>query len=122
MPKFVRRGREFWAKLVGEFEANAGTESHASFAGRHGVEVGSFQRWLYRLRAEQQGRLWQTRRSKRRQPARVTWPLVEVQPTHVMDGRFEIELSGGRVVRVPVSFDAEALRRLLAVFDEKPAA
>jgi transposase-like protein len=32
--------------------------------------------------------------------------------------RFEIVLPSGRVVRVPESFDASALRRLLAVVDE----
>ena len=32
--------------------------------------------------------------------------------------RFEVVLLSGRVVRVPESFDAGALRRLLAVVDE----
>lgn len=35
--------------------------------------------------------------------------------------RFEIVLSSGRVVRVPASFDAGALRRLLQVVEELPA-
>jgi transposase-like protein len=34
--------------------------------------------------------------------------------------RFEIVLPSGRVVRVPASFDATALRHLLAVVDEVP--
>ena len=33
-------------------------------------------------------------------------------------GRFEIVLASGRIVRVPESFDAGALRRLLAVVEE----
>ena len=35
--------------------------------------------------------------------------------------RFEIVLPSGRVVRVPESFDASALRRLLVVVDEARA-
>jgi hypothetical protein len=118
MRKFVRRGREFWARLVEEFEREGGTESHAAFAKGHGVGLGSFQRWLYRLRAEQQGR----RRRVVSQSTRVPWPLVEVRAARVMDGRFEIELPGGRQVRVPDSFDTEALRRLLTILDERPPA
>jgi transposase-like protein len=37
------------------------------------------------------------------------------------DERFEIVLPSGRVVRVPASFEAGALRRLLAVVDEERA-
>jgi hypothetical protein len=37
---------------------------------------------------------------------------------HRAGERFEIVLPSGRVVRVPESFDAGALRRLLAVVDE----
>ncbi len=123
MPKFVRRGREFWAKLVAEFQRTGGDEPHAEFAGRHGIRVASFQRWLYRLRAEQQGRRWGRRRRKEgREAARVPWPLVEVQPARAADVRFEIELPGGRRLLVPESFDANALQKLLAILDEKPAA
>jgi len=86
--------------------------------------VGSFQRWLYRLRAEEQGRRWVSRKRPKegRQAAQVPWPLVEVQPARAADIRFEIELPGGRRLLVPESFDANALQRLLAIFDEKPAA
>jgi hypothetical protein len=100
--EFVRRSHEFWARLIGEFEAGDGAESHVAFAERHGVGIGSFQRWLYRLRTEGQSPLRRTRRrSGSRAMAGVPWPLVEVQPARVMDGRFEIELPDGRQVRVP---------------------
>jgi transposase-like protein len=46
-----RRGREFWMKVVGDYEATSG-ETHAEFAARHGVEKATFQRWLYLLRDE----------------------------------------------------------------------
>jgi hypothetical protein len=47
MEKHIRRGREFWARLVGEFEAAGGIERHKAFAVRHGVRCYSSQRWLY---------------------------------------------------------------------------
>jgi len=46
-----RRGREFWTKVVDDYEATSG-ETHAEFAGRHGVERTTFERWLYLLRGE----------------------------------------------------------------------
>ena len=39
--------------------------------------------------------------------------------THGAGERFEVVLPSGRVVRVPASFEASALRRLLAVVDEE---
>jgi len=41
--------------------------------------------------------------------------FIEVQA--VRDTGFEVELAGGRRVRVPSSFDAAALRRLLDVLE-----
>lgn len=46
-----RRSREFWERLVAEFEA--GPEmSHREFCGGHQVTVDGFRRWLYRIRRE----------------------------------------------------------------------
>lgn len=39
-------------------------------------------------------------------------------PTPLERERFEIVLTSGRVVRVPASFDATALRHLLSIVDE----
>ena len=47
--------------------------------------------------------------------------LIEVASGPTIDGRFEIDLPRGRRLRVPASFDGDALRRLLAIFDETPA-
>ena len=41
-------------------------------------------------------------------------PLVELRGG-VVDDRFELELGGGRRLRIPRGFDADALARLLAV-------
>jgi len=117
MQKHIRRGREFWAKVVAEFEREGAGEPHATFAERHGVLVGSFQRWLYRFRGERLSIRGKARRNDRRaRTARaLPWPLVEVQSGRVTHGRFEIELPGGWHVHVPASFEADGLRRLLAI-------
>jgi transposase-like protein len=46
-----RAGREFWSRVVAEFERSSG-ETHAAFAARHGVEKATFERWLHLLRNE----------------------------------------------------------------------
>ena len=42
-------------------------------------------------------------------------PLVELRSSVESDDRFELELGPGRRLRIPGTFDAEALERLLAV-------
>ncbi len=52
----------------------------------------------------------------------VALAMVERNALHGVEReRFEVVLPSGRVVRVPESFDAGALRRLLAVVDEARA-
>ena len=50
MPK--RRGRGFWLRLVRAYE-RSGLQQR-TFCSRHGVSLGTFQHWLYRLRKEEQ--------------------------------------------------------------------
>jgi hypothetical protein len=119
MPKQIRRSRRFWTPLVEEFEETGRAEGHQEFAARHNVECGSFQRWLYRLRAEKRGRPLRNPGAKRSGALRTgSWPLVEVQGVSMGDSRLEVELPGGRRLRVPAGFDMEALRRLLRVLNE----
>ena len=116
----MRHGRKFWTKLVERFETEGGRERHQRFADRHGVQCDTFRRWLYLLRSERHGRRWCS--SKAALPAATTaLPLVEVQPVRVADARFEIELRDGVRVHVPATFEAETLRRLLALFTNKPS-
>jgi hypothetical protein len=123
MAKRRRRGREFWTRLIGEFEAGGGREEHQSFADRQGVRCDLFRRWLYKLRSEAQGR----RRHRRPGGSAVvtpTWPLVEIQGRRfgLGEGGFEVELLGGVRLHVPPSFDQDALRRLLAILGEARSA
>ncbi len=50
MKKTKRRSRAFWTRLVAEYEQNPGSKKE--FAVRHGVNAGTFEWWLYRLRRE----------------------------------------------------------------------
>jgi hypothetical protein len=44
----MRRSREQWAEIVGEFEGSG--LSHEAFCAQQRLNVGSFRGWLYRLR------------------------------------------------------------------------
>jgi len=41
--------------------------------------------------------------------------LIEVHPASADGSAFELELSGGKRLRIPVTFEAESLESLLAV-------
>src|SRR5262245_20972951 len=118
MPRGLRRGRKFWTGLVENSEDDGGSEPHQQVPDRHGVPCDTFRRWLYLLRAEKRGRRWRSSgRARRKAQTPLALSLVEVAGAPAADTRFEIQLPRGRCLRVPPSFDAEALRRLLAIFD-----
>ena len=45
-----RNGSDYWGPLIAEFET--APCRHGVFAARHGLRVGTFRQWLYRLRGE----------------------------------------------------------------------
>jgi transposase-like protein len=72
-------------------------------------------------------RLWRWRRQLAAPAAMAFEEIVPRDATPAPDGgatspsereRFEIVLGSGRVVRVPASFDASALRQLLTIMEE----
>ena len=95
-----RRGREFWAGVVAEYEGSG--QSHDGFCLSRGLEVGTFRRWLYRLRRKGSGR--------RKGPVLQFLPLVPSStssgPVGVRVG--EVELSFGELPAA--SYLAELLR------------
>jgi hypothetical protein len=44
----MRRSRDQWAQIVGQFERSG--QSHEAFCEQQRLNVGSFRAWLYRLR------------------------------------------------------------------------
>jgi len=116
--------REEWAKRVERWRDSG--LSCAEFAAELGVNARTLTYWKWMLGKEARGekRSWPSRPARRpraprataSEPSRSAAPvvrgLVEVQAAP-RDGRFELELGGGRRLRVPASFDATELRRLL---------
>jgi len=103
-----RRG--YWKEADARIVVDAwrsGGERLSKFAARYGVDPKRIARWASRL--------------GRPQPEAVHFHpvrLVGVGPERVSGSAIEIRLAGGRRVRVARGFDAEDLRRVLAVLEE----
>jgi hypothetical protein len=117
--------REEWAKRVERWRESGLTS--AEFAAELGINPRTLTYWKWVLGKEALGekREWPSRKSvgrARRPPAVAAEStpalpeLVEVHPAP-RDARFELELGAGRRIRVPASFDATELRRLLDVLE-----
>lgn len=80
----------------------------AEFAARRGLSVATLYWWRSRLRRPKQG-----------EPSLVPIEIVGPEPggSHGGAERFEIELRGGRRLRVPPGFDAGELTRLIAALE-----
>jgi hypothetical protein len=103
----MRESREQWQERVAQWRSSGLTARE--FAARNRLKVHTLRHWAWKL-----GRETGDVTSLARVPA-----MIEVHARAATDDRFEIEL-GGRRVRVPPSFDADALRRLLAALEGAP--
>ena len=93
-----------WRETVRQWKRSG--LSSQEFAGRIGINARTLERWSYVLGRQSRGE---------RETALAT--IVEVRGASSVDDRFEVELNGGRRVRVPASFDVESLRRLVAALE-----
>jgi hypothetical protein len=121
-----RVAREEWAKRVERWR-DSGLKC-AEFAAEVGINPRTLTYWKWVLGKEARGekRAWPSRKGgkRRAQPApasgasssAVVSGFVEVQAVP-RDGRFELDLGAGWRLRVPASFDATELRRLLEVLE-----
>jgi hypothetical protein len=100
----MRESREQWRERVAQWRTSGLTARE--FAARNKINAHTLRHWAWQL-----GRETGDVTSLARVPA-----LIEVHARPAADDRFEIEL-GDRRVRVPPSFDADALRRLLAALE-----
>jgi transcriptional regulator with XRE-family HTH domain len=101
MRRRKKRSRAEWTRLVTEWQA--GDLSQQAFAKRKGIAPTTLSWWACRLRREAQ-----------EQGALVPVDVVADAPA---GGEFRVEVASGRTVFVPASFDAAALRRLVAVLE-----
>ena len=108
-----RAGRVYWheadAQVIIEAWQHSG-ETVAGFARRLGVNPKRLVRWLSRLRRPEPGAI-------RFHPVRVTRADARAESGQ-REASIEIDLGGGRRLRVAAGFAAEDLRRVLAVLEE----
>lgn len=103
-------GRPYWRQTEAQRIVEAWRESGelvSEFARRHGVDPKRLSRWVSRLQKSTSA------------PVHFHQVRVAGDGASRHDGAsIEIELRAGRRVRVAPGFDAEDLRRVLAVLDE----
>jgi hypothetical protein len=104
------RWRKDDARLVLDAWRRSG-QTMSAFARLYGIKYERVARWKGRLHGEPNG---EPRAAVRFHPVRVR--PVERQRNDSVD-RIELVLSEGRSIRVPQGFDADDLRRLLAVVE-----
>ena len=104
-----RAGGSYWheadARVIIEAWQQSG-ETASAFGRRLGVDPRRLSRWAARLSASE------------RAPVHFHPVRVASEGTDRRAASIEIELGGGRRVRVAAGFEAEDLRRVLAVLDE----
>lgn len=106
----MRTSRDEWKKRIERWRESGLTAEQ--YAAELGINAGTLKFWKYKLGRPETGT------AGRGQPkqSRVPLPLVEVRPAVIATASgYELELSGGRRLRIPASFEADALGRLLAV-------
>lgn len=112
----MRTRREEWAQHVGRWRRSGQTARE--FASSIGVNPSTLSYWAWRLGREAGGRQAARKRSV---PSKRTAPtsFVEILGEAIPDGRFELELAGGRRLRIPSRFDRDTLEQLLAVLEDR---
>jgi hypothetical protein len=107
-----RASREVWIKRIERWrESGLGAKE---FAQQAGVEVDRLRHWKWRLAKENRATNAASADSTPSSP----FPFVEMTPTPAKDRDdpiIEVVAPSGFCIRVPVRFDADTLRRVLAV-------
>ena len=105
--------RAEWAERVGQWRRSGLTAK--AFARSAGVKAGSLTHWAWRLGRDAR-RAGAAAQAARVPPASA---FVEIAAVGGAEACFELELGSGRRRRIPASFDAAALGRLLAVVEAR---
>jgi hypothetical protein len=108
--RVTQREREMRGLLA---ECERSGLSKSVFARKRKLNPGTFAWWSSEIRRRE------ARRSRKREPEAATPSFVDVvvrsdEPTPLV---FEVEINGGRVVRIPAGFATEDLSRLLMVVE-----
>ena len=112
-PRHPRRSAKQWAKLVAEAATVQG--SLDAFCAQNNISLTMLRRWQWRLTGTTPAA------PAKLQPAAAFVPVRVVHPPQAKqadgEGRLEIVLAQGRVVRIMGEVDAQQLRRVLDVAD-----
>ena len=114
----ARTSREVWEKRVGRWKDSG--LSGPEFAREVGLNPRTLAYWKWRLSREAQGATPRSSERSRTQPPTGAQPqgsFVEVAASVPTDDRFELELSGGRRLRIPRDFDEATLRRVVRALE-----
>src|SRR5450432_2330747 len=111
----MRANRDEWVKRVDRWRESGLTAEE--FANELGCSRRSLVFWKWKLgKGARATRVVSS--AKVRRVAMTRLPLVELSPLATPD-RFELELVGGRRLTIPSGFEADTLRRLLAVLESR---
>ena len=109
------RGKEqFWRRMMRQWRCSG--LSVRAFCAEHGLSEPSFFNWRRTIAERDNQDVAKMPRAARKN-ARPTFVPVRVLAASAL---LEVAFERGRVVRVPRGFDADTLRQLLAVLEERP--
>jgi hypothetical protein len=107
---------QHWRDIVARWEKTGQTQTR--FCRQRGISVFAFRWWRHRLMNEPK------RRGAERRPSVSFLPVqvVDAQPltSASTSTGLEIQLRGGRLIRVREDFNPDLLRKLLSVLEEEP--
>lgn len=106
---------KYWQPIIADWSASG--LSQAEYCRQRDIDVGNFRWWKRQLSA---GKIPNRRLAKppSKRARYLAQSFVEVKTVPgALSGDYEVVLSGGRVLRLPRAFDAEAVTRLIAAVE-----
>jgi len=107
--------RQEWAARIQQWRRSGQTAR--DFARAHGFNHNTLMHWSWRLGAQSQSDA--PRRAPRRRTRSSQPTFVEILAQPVAEGCFELELAGGKRLRIPPRFEAKSLTLLLQVLEQQ---
>jgi transposase len=109
----ARASRKIWLQRVKRWKESGLTASE--FAQKMGLNENTLRYWATQLRKD--AAPGEPQENGPRKAAGSSMAFVEVAGFGAAESAFEIAFASGLMVRVPPSFDAEALQRLLSLLE-----
>jgi len=107
--------RQEWTARIQQWRRSGQTAR--DFARAHGFNHNTLMHWSWRLAAQSQADTPQRAQPQRRRSAQPAFVEILTQP--VAEGCFELELAGGKRLRIPPRFEARSLASILQVLEQQ---